>query len=131
MIFRLVCSNGMIAGTSIRRNHVGRSSGGGAEDAYEFYSDETRRLDDTALWAKVRDTVNAAVTDAIFHRLVDKLSGATRDELGDDPVTVVEVTAERFGLDEREQSSVLRHLASGGDFTRFGLLRVSARRQRR
>jgi hypothetical protein len=127
MIFRLVCSNGMIAGTSIRRNHVGRSSGGGAEDAYEFYSDETRRLDDAALWAKVRDTVGAAVTDAIFHRLVDKLSGATRDELGDDPVTVVEVTAERFGFDEREQSCVLRHLASGGDFTRFGLLNAVTR----
>jgi hypothetical protein len=127
MIFRLVCSNGMIAGTSIRRNHVGRSSGGGAEDAYEFYSDETRRLDDAALWAKVRDTVNAAVTDALFHRLVDKLSGATHDNLADDPVTVVEITAERFGLDEREQSSVLRHLASGGDFTRFGLLNAVTR----
>jgi hypothetical protein len=127
MIFRLVCSNGMIAGTSIRRNHVGRSSAGGSEDAYEFYSDETRRLDDAALWAKVRDTVNAAVTDAIFHRMVDKLNIATRDELGDDPVSVVEVTAERFGLDEREQGSLLRHLATGGDLTRFGLLNAVTR----
>lgn len=126
MIFRLVCLNGMIAGTSIRRNHVGRSSNGDS-DAYEFYSDETRRLDDAALWAKVRDTVDAAVTDAIFHRLVSKLSAASGDDLGDDPVSVVEVTAQRLGLDEREQSSVLGHLARGGDFTRFGLLNAVTR----
>lgn len=127
MVFRLVCLNGMIAGTSIRRNHVGRTSGGGPEDPYEFYSDETRRLDDAALWAKVRDTVDAAVTDAIFRRLVSKLSAASGDGLGDDPVAVVEVTAQRFGLDEREQSSVLRHLAAGGDFSRFGLLNAVTR----
>lgn len=126
MIFRLVCLNGMIAGTSIRRNHIGRATGD-ADDAHEFYSDETRRLDDAALWAKVRDTVDAAVTDAIFQRLVSKLRAASGDALGDDPVLVVEVTAERFGLDEREQSSVLSHLAKGGDFTRFGLLNALTR----
>jgi signal transduction histidine kinase len=91
MIFRLICLNGMIAGTSIRRNHVGRTSNGGGDDAYEFYSDETRRLDDAALWSKVRDTVDAAVTDALFHRLVSKLNAASGDGLGDDPVSVVEV----------------------------------------
>jgi len=127
MIFRLICLNGMIAGTSIRRNHVGRSSNGGSDDAYEFYSDETRRLDDAALWSKVRDTVDAAVTDAIFQRLVSKLNAASGDGLGDDPVSVVEVTAQRLGLDDREQSSVLSHLARGGDFTRFGLLNAVTR----
>lgn len=126
MIYRLICLNGLIAGTSIRRNHVGRTNGGG-DEAYEFYSDQTRRLDDAALWSKVRDTVNATVDETIFYRLVNKLSAATADTLGDDPPAVVEVTAKRFGLDEREQSGVLRHLATGGDFTRFGLLNAVTR----
>lgn len=117
---------GWIHPRSIRRNHVGRTNGGG-DEAYEFYSDQTRRLDDAALWSKVRDTVNATVDETIFYRLVNKLSAATADTLGDDPPAVVEVTAKRFGLDEREQSGVLRHLATGGDFTRFGLLNAVTR----
>lgn len=127
MIFRLVCSNGMIAGTSIRRHHVGRTNGAGGDEAYEFYSDQTRRLDDAALWSKVRDTVKAAVTSAVFSRLVEKLSAAAADDFGRDPIDVVEVTAKRLGLDEREQGSVLRHLASGADFTRFDLLNAVTR----
>jgi hypothetical protein len=59
-------------------------------DAYEFYSDEPRRLDDTAVCAKVRDAVNAAVTDVLLNRLVDQLNIATGGELRDDMVTIVE-----------------------------------------
>ncbi len=39
---------------------------------------------DAALWSKVRDTVNATVDETIFYRLVNKLSVATADTLGDD-----------------------------------------------
>jgi hypothetical protein len=53
-------------------------------DAYAFYSDEPRRLDDTAVCAKVRDAVNAAVTDVLLNRLVDQLNIATGGELRDD-----------------------------------------------
>jgi hypothetical protein len=79
MILTLECLNGMVAGSALRRNHVGRANGGDRdyEDAWELFSDEARQADDRALWLKVRDTVRLAVDEALFHKLVDQLSVAT------------------------------------------------------
>ncbi|MFZ1124193.1 MAG: hypothetical protein WAN59_03510 [Candidatus Baltobacteraceae bacterium] len=128
MILTLSCLNGMISGSALRRNHVGRANGGGRddEDAWELFSDEARQADDRALWLKVRDTVRSAVDERLFFRLVEKLNVATGDAI-DDPASTVEVTAKRFGLSEDEQHSVLEHLARGGDLTRYGLLNAVTR----
>ena len=59
-LYRLVCTNGMVQATTVRKTHLGRSTGIGAVDAaQEFYKDSTRKLDDAAFWAKIRDAVDA------------------------------------------------------------------------
>ena len=128
LVMTLSCLNGMVAGSALRRNHVGRANGSDRdyEDAWEVFSDEARQADDRALWLKVRDTVKAAVNEALFFKLVEKLNAATGDRI-DDPAATVEVTAKRFALSEGEQSSVLEHLARGGDLTRYGLLNAVTR----
>lgn len=125
MVYRLVCTNGMIAGTSLRRNHVGRAFGGD-DSAEEFFSDETRRLDDRALVAKIRDTVRAAVDRARFERLVDKMRLATTVAIGD-VQTAVEVTTRHLDLTDDEGASVLNHLAAGGDLSLYGLMNAVTR----
>lgn len=60
LIFRLVCTNGMIAQDhSQKRYHVGRHAQEG--EAYELFRDETLKADDRAFFLKVQDTVRAAV----------------------------------------------------------------------
>ena len=128
LVMTLSCLNGMVAGSALRRNHVGRANGSDRdyEDAWEVFSDEARQADDRALWLKVRDTVKAAVNEALFFKLVEKLNAATGDRI-EDPAATVEVTAKRFALSEGEQNSVLEHLARGGDLTRYGLLNAVTR----
>ncbi len=128
LVYRLVCSNGMIAQSALRKAHVGRALGNGENDsAYELYRDETLAADDKAFWLKVQDTVRSAVTEAAFAAQVDRLKEAAGIRLEADPVKVVESTAAKFGLNDAERGSVLTHLIEGGDLTQWGLLNAVTR----
>jgi len=113
MLYRLVCTNGLIAGTALRRNHVGRGfSGGGDDEVSAYFSDDTRKLDDAAFWAKVSDVVDAAFDTARFHSLVSKFQNSIDTSLDRAPDEVVDITAEKFGLSVSERDLVLRNLFS-------------------
>lgn len=128
LIYRLRCTNGMIAGESLRRAHVGRTLDGFGDDASEWFSDDTKRLDDMALIAKVVDSVRGAINEARFLAVVDRMREATRVELPDDPDRVMEVTASKLSLSETERKAVLYHLLHEGDgWTTFGLANAVTR----
>ena len=122
LIYRLVCRNGLIASDhSLRKTHVGRTLGTEAE-AVTVFRDDTLAADDKAFFLKVRDVVEAAVSEATFLQVAQKLR-ATRDvRLTGDPVKAVEVLANRYTLNESERAGVLRHLIEGGDLSAYGLV---------
>jgi hypothetical protein len=121
LLFTLRCLNGMIArDQSLRKYHIGRNIETDAVE--EFFRDETRQLDDKAFWAKTQDVVRGALNRDVFQRLVDRLTETTDQEITGDPVKVVELTATRYDLSEKEQHSVLDHLIRGGDLSQYGLL---------
>lgn len=125
MVFRLVCLNGMIAADhSLRKYHVGKALGDGAE---EFYASETRHADNRAFLLKVRDVVKAALTFATFDAIVNKMRTATERKVTGDPIQVVELSANHFGLHDDEKAGVLRHLIDGGDLSQYGLLNAYTR----
>ncbi|MBR1438896.1 MAG: DUF932 domain-containing protein, partial [Synergistaceae bacterium] len=73
LIYRLVCSNGLIAGdVGERRTHIGRTVDA-TDEKYNIYSDETREAEDKLLLMKLRDATKAALEEAKFAMLVDKL----------------------------------------------------------
>ena len=120
LIFRLVCSNGLIIPDhSLRKYHVGREYGG--DDVQEFFRDETREADDKAFWLKVRDVVSGTLSSDIFLKIVNRMREASGRKIEADPVKVVEVTRARLGLTEDERGQVLRHLIISGDLTAYGL----------
>lgn len=120
LIYRLICSNGMIVPDySLKKYHVGREYGG--EDVQEFYRDETREADDKAFWMKVKDVVAGTLSQDIFARIVNKMREAADRKIQSDPVKVVELARERFGLTDDERGQVLRHLIVNGDLTAYGL----------
>jgi hypothetical protein len=122
LIYRLVCRNGLVLPTALRKHHVGRAGDGewGEGDASEVFSDETRRLDDRAFWAKVNDVVTASLNEIKFAENVAKLNAATGIDIGD-PQEAVEIVTKRFALAEGESKNCLKHLASGGDLSLWGL----------
>ena len=127
LIFRLVCSNGMIArDAAVRKYHVGRANEG-SED-YSIYRDETIEADDRAFLMKLEDSVRAAVDQARFAAIVDKMREATEVKMEANMVPqVVELTAKEYGINEAEGKGILGHLIAGGDLSLYGLANAVTR----
>ena len=127
LVYRLVCSNGMIAqDNAVRKYHVGRTNT--ADDDLGIYRDETIQADDRAFLMKLEDSVRAAVSQAHFERLVGKMREATDAKLNAATVPqVVELTAKEYGFTEDEGKGILGHLISGGDLSLYGLANAVTR----
>jgi len=127
LIYTLACKNGMIVqDSSLRKFHIGRNDFEG-EAAIEFFRDETVQQSDKSFWMKVVDTVRGSMRQEVFDKTVDKLKGAGKDKITGDAEEAVVAVQERFGLAEEERKGVLKHLLSGGDLTRYGMLNAITR----
>ena len=124
MIYRLVCTNGMISSAAIKKFHLGRAQG---EDAvFELLSDDTINLTDQAFWAQVHDVVAASLKPAQFEKELDKLRIAANEPIKNfDLPKVVELSAKHVGVQsEKVRQMVLANLANGADgagLTKWGL----------
>jgi hypothetical protein len=127
LVYRLVCTNGMIAGTSLRKYHVGRDGKSENEYIHEVFTDKTKELMDEAFWAKVGDVIDAAFDEARFDQIVGRMQTAANTRVGDLPQDVVEVTASAFGLHKDEQDAMMRHMFEGGDLSLWGVVNAVTR----
>ena len=122
LVFRLVCSNGLIASDhALRKTHVGRALATDVQSLTAF-KDDTLAADDRAFFLKVRDVVEAAVSEVSFRQIARKMQQTMEIPLVGDPVKSVEVLANRYALNDTERSGVLRHLISEGDLSAYGLV---------
>jgi hypothetical protein len=127
LVYRLVCLNGMIVNDAkIRAHHVGARANS-TDAVYELLTDETLRADDHALLLKVRDVTRAAVSQITFDRFVEKLRGAHEQKIQVRPDKTVEVLAKKLAFSDTEHTSVLQHLISGGDLSKWGLINAVTR----
>lgn len=121
-LYRLSCTNGMTQETTIRKTHLGRSTGVDSVDsASEFYKDDTRKLDDAAFWAKIRDAVEALFDARRWEERIDQLRETTERRIEGKPQKAIEVVQRRFGLSEDETDDVMTNLITGGDISQWGL----------
>ena len=128
LIYRLVCTNGMVAQDSsrIQKRHVGRLVE--ADEDYGVYRDETIAADDKAFLMKLEDSVRAAVDEARFAQIVGQMQEATAAKMDARAVPkVVELAAKHYGLNENESQGVLGHLIAGGDLSLYGLANAVTR----
>ena len=122
LVYRLICRNGLIASDhALRKTHVGRILQSG-EESINVYRDDTLAADDKAFFLKVRDVVEAAVSEATFRQVAQKMQKTLDIKLRGDPVKAVEVLANRYTLNENERAGVLRHLIVEGDLSAYGLV---------
>jgi hypothetical protein len=122
LVYRLVCSNGLIvADHGLRKTHVGRLIEANDSDLTVF-KDDTLEAADKAFFMKVRDVVESAVSEMTLRQLSERMRRTLGFVLSGDPVKSVEVIGTKFLLNEQERSGVLRHLISGGDLSGYGLV---------
>lgn len=127
LVYRLVCSNGMIAqDVAVRKYHVGRANEGGED--FSIYRNETIEADDKAFLMKLEDSVKAAVDQARFAAIVDKMREATEATMEAKVVPqVVELASKEYGITEAEGKGILGHLIAGGDLSLYGLANAVTR----
>jgi hypothetical protein len=127
LIFRLVCSNGMVVNdAATKRNHVGRVND--AEENFLLYSDKTLAADDHAFLLKVQDTVRAAVDEAKFSQVVGMMRDATEARMNTADIPgVVKLAGREVGITDSEQTGVLQYLIEGNDLSLYGLANAVTR----
>lgn len=129
MIYRLVCTNGMIMqDSSMRKLHIGGTGTAlGDDSAREFWRDETRKLSDAAVLAQVGDTVRAVAKNEGFEQMLETFRATTERKIVKPIPDVVEVVSNRLDLQMTERESVLDHLIRGGDLSQWGLANAVTR----
>lgn len=127
LIYRLVCSNGMVVNDAkSRRNHVGRAET--TEESFQIYSKETLAADDKAFILKLQDTVRAAIDEVKFAQVVDKMRESKDVKLNTADIPgVVKLASSSFGITEDESKGVFQHLIEAADYTLFGLANAVTR----
>ena len=127
LIYRLVCSNGMVINDAkTRRNHVGRAAT--SDEDFSIYSNETLLADDHAFVLKLKDTVRAAISEARFAQAVNRMRESTTAMLDTKKLpAIVKLASSSFGITEDESNGVLEHLITGGDFSLYGLANAVTR----
>lgn len=127
LIFRLVCTNGMVAQDGrVRKHHIGRANETGED--FTIYRDETIEADDRAFLMKLEDAVRAAVDQARFSQIVDRLREATEVKMEAKVVPqVVELASKEYSFTEAEGQGILGHLIAGGDLSLYGLANAVTR----
>ncbi|OZA27533.1 MAG: DUF932 domain-containing protein [Hydrogenophilales bacterium 17-61-9] len=122
LVYRLVCKNGLIASDrALRKTHLGRILEADTASAVLFEED-TLRADDKAFFLKVRDVVQACVSQASFNLTAEKMAKTMGIKIVGDPVKTVEVLANRYSLNDTERAGVLRHLIEEHDLSGYGLV---------
>ena len=127
LLFRLVCTNGMVVNDAAsRKYHIGRANTVG--ENFQIFTDETIIADDKAFMLKVRDTVRAAVDEARFGQVVNMMRQAKGVKLDTPDIPkFVELTAAEFGLSQNEGRGVLDHLIRDADLSLYGLANAVTR----
>ncbi len=135
MLYRLVCTNGMVAGSSMnegkmRRAHLGRKVEAGED--FSIYQGDTVQADDRALMLKIRDTIGNLSDPAQFLALCERMRAANRGEEIAHPVKAVEELVQRTGLTQGEGDSILENLLRGDDglptnMTKWGMANAVTR----
>lgn len=121
LVYRLVCSNGMIINDAqTRRNHVGRTNE--TDESFQLYSEETLMAEDKAFVLKIQDTVKAAVDEARFSQVIGMMKTAKQAAMNTQDVPgIVRLASREFHITDDESTGVLQHLIEGNDLTLYGL----------
>lgn len=121
---RLWCLNGAVSSTSFRKAHLGRSNA--EREVQELLTDETKKLNDKAFFATVKDYMNHTMRPEVFKMELEKMQDATKREIKNFKLDeVVELAMKAVNVTGKEvKKGILEALADGNQnagLTQWGL----------
>jgi len=123
LLYRLVCSNGAIGQSIIRKYHSGRRIN--TEDSYDIYSEETVLADAKAYKLQIRDILKHALTETSLKKAIEPWQKAANVPV-EKPIETVKNVTKYFNnvILESEIEILLNSLSKSGDMTQYGLANV-------
>jgi len=122
MIIRLECWNGAVMATAIKKRHVGRRTRVNDDDGVEqLLTNETKKLDDAAFMAKIRDVVNGSFREDLFNMNMNRIKESHGRKIETPAKPTVEALSKRWSLSEAERDNTLQALIEGKDLTQWGM----------
>lgn len=127
LVYRLVCTNGMVVNDArTRKYHVGR--GNAANEDFTVYSEQTLIANDVALRLKIQDTVRSVVDQTRFEKVVDLMRQAQGAKITSNNIpAMVELAGKDFGYTQQEGQGILDYLIRGGDLSLYGFANATTR----
>ena len=117
-----ICTNGWVVEKTIDKVHIGaRSHVENGHGSTEFFSDETRTMQDQTFMSEFKDTIKSLFNRKRFDEKIDVFREAAGQPITADPTKVVELVQKRHSFTDDERGSVLSHLVKSGDLSKFGL----------
>lgn len=126
LVYRLVCTNGLITSQSIRKYHIGKVASD-FNDVFELLSDKSKQLTDAAFWCSVRDILLNSLKPEIFEQQIESLKLTTERKITNYNLQeVIDVTCKHVGYvaSKEVKNSLLARLANGNEgagLTQWGL----------
>jgi len=115
-MLRLVCTNGMIGESAIKKIHLGAQKETGVID----WSQETRSAIDQATWLQVRDTIKSTFDPATFAKWVDQVRRGAEVPI-EDPTLTIDNIVTKFNMNQELKKDLMNHFMTGADPTQWGL----------
>lgn len=112
----LWCLNGAVMESKFQRAHLGRANF--ESEVREVLSDETKRLNDEAFFATVRDYLGHTMKPQVFHAALSKMKEAAEKPIKNLELNqVVELASQTLGVTNKTvQKNVLEALIDGASF---------------
>ena len=126
LIYRLICTNGLITSQALRKYHIGKASGD-FDDVREILSDKAKELTDAAFWQSVYDVVLNSLNPEIFEQQVNLLRQASEQKITNYNLEqVIDVTCKHLNYSATKdiKNNLLAQLANGNEgagLTKWGL----------
>lgn len=129
LLYRLACLNGLIIqDDKMRQVHAGFTGNCNDMKSFEYFRNETRLQSDKAVFMQARDLAVKFLSPEYFQMQLSKLMASALDPITSGNLAkVVEVTGKLFNMPQNETNGVLKHLAAGGDLTKWGLANAVTR----
>jgi hypothetical protein len=112
----LVCSNGLVSDQIFKRVHMGRSH----DIGYVEWSDKTKELEDSTLWAKINDMIWNTFDLDIFAKWVDELNDTASKEI-QKPEEAIDHVIKKYEIPKSRKESLLNQFTREGSPTQWGL----------
>lgn len=117
MVWRLVCSNGLISASVLRKYHIGSRID---EENFDLFANDTILAELDAFKLRMRDIIKDALNPQKFQEYLLKMQGAAEDKIRNVNETVANIT-KRFGLSEKHNDLIINNMVEEGNLNRYGL----------